>query len=65
MLKKRKLRRLTGGLFVVAGALAMWLAPESISGAVLLVAGIALEAVGLAVEHRAGREKENTHAVDR
>lgn len=65
MLGRRRLRRVTGALLVVAGAVAMWLAPESMSGAVLLLAGIALEAVGLGVEHRASREKENTHAMDR
>jgi drug/metabolite transporter (DMT)-like permease len=65
MLRKRTLRRVTGSLLVVAGAITMWLAPESISGAVLLVAAIALEALGLGVEHSASREKDNTHAMDR
>lgn len=65
MLRKRKLRRVMGALLVVAGAIAMWLAPESLSGAVLLSVGIALEAAGLVLEHRAGRTKEELHAMER
>lgn len=42
----------------------MWLAPESLAGALLLVAGIALEAVGLALEHRAAQSGKDPHAVE-
>lgn len=65
MLRKRKLRRVMGGLLVVAGAIAMWFAPESFSGTVLLVAGFVIEAAGLALEHRVDRPQENRHALER
>lgn len=61
MLRHTKLRRTVGALLVIAGALLMWLAPEPIftttsgAGLALLVAGILLELIGIAVEHRAGR----------
>jgi hypothetical protein len=53
-----KVRRVIGVVLVVAGGLLMWLAPEtafaplSTVGTALLFAGIALEAVGIALEHR-------------
>lgn len=50
MLRKRLPRRIIGASLVVAGALLMWLAPESVGGAVLLAAGIILEVVGLRLE---------------
>jgi uncharacterized membrane protein HdeD (DUF308 family) len=59
MLKHTKLRRTIGAVLVIAGALLMWLAPEATftmmsgAGLVLLVAGIVLELIGIAVEHRA------------
>lgn len=65
MLRKRRLRRITGAVLVVAGAIAMWLAPESLPGTVLLVAGFTLEAAGLALERRADRPNENRHAPER
>jgi hypothetical protein len=43
----------------------MWLAPEVWSGAVLLAAGIALEIAGIALEHRNGRSRDDSHAVER
>jgi len=58
MLRKRSLRRTTGALLVIAGGMLMWLAPESmfgsssIAGAALLIAGIVLEALGIALERR-------------
>jgi drug/metabolite transporter (DMT)-like permease len=58
MLKQRKPRRLLGALAIVAGALLLWLAPEptfgaaSTLGVLLLIAGIALELIGLTLEHR-------------
>jgi drug/metabolite transporter (DMT)-like permease len=64
-IRKRRLRRVAGVLLVLFGALLMWLAPESASGAVLLAAGVALEAVGLVLEHRAGRSGKDNHAVER
>ena len=58
MLRRRKTRRTVGIVLVVAGALLMWLAPEATfgvrsgAGLVLLAAGIVLELIGIALEHR-------------
>lgn len=38
---------------LVAGALLMWLSPETLSGAMVMAAGIALEAVGIGLDRRA------------
>ena len=63
MLKKRGTRRLVGATLIAVGALSMLLAPEgtfgipSIAGIVLLVAGVALELIGIAIERRATRGK--------
>ena len=60
MLRRTKLRRTVGLALVVAGALLMLLAPEttfgarSTAGLLLLAAGIVLEVIGIAVEHRSG-----------
>lgn len=57
MLKRRKLRRTAGALLLIAGGLLMWFAPEaafgarSISGLLLMLAGIVLEVAGIALEH--------------
>ena len=63
-IRKRKLRRVAGVLLVLFGALLMWLAPESLSGVVLLATGVALEGIGLVLEHRAGRSSKDRHAVE-
>ena len=65
LIKYRGLRRTLGALLVVAGALLMWLAPEVWSGVVLLGAGIGIEAAGIALEHRAGRSRDDPHAAER
>ena len=65
MLRKRLPRRLAGAILVVTGGLFMWLAPESLSGVLLLAAGIALEAIGLRLERRDGDSKVDPHAVER
>jgi hypothetical protein len=49
-MKTRTLRRAVGALLVVAGALLMWLSPETLAGAAIAGAGIALELVGIALE---------------
>jgi hypothetical protein len=64
MLRKRNLRRFAGALLVLAGGLTMWLAPESVFGAVLLAGGIALEALGLHLERRAARTADDHDAVE-
>jgi hypothetical protein len=48
----RVLRRSASVAAVVGGALLMWLSPESLAGEIMMVAGIALEVVGIALERR-------------
>ena len=52
MLRKPHLRRPLAALLVIAGALMMYLAPETWAGALLLALGIAIEVVGIALKHR-------------
>lgn len=48
----RKLWRRTLALAaVVGGALLMWLSPDVLPGAAVMLAGIALEAIGIRLEH--------------
>lgn len=55
-IRNRSLRRAVGGTLVVMGGVLMWLAPEeALFGVMLLAAGIALELVGITLEHRDGR----------
>jgi hypothetical protein len=49
-MKTRTLRRVAGAGLVVAGALLMWLSPETVAGALVAGAGIALELIGIALE---------------
>ena len=65
MIRKRVPRRIAGAILVVAGGLAMWLAPESRTGIVLLAAGIALEAIGLRLEHHDAEPKDDPNALGR
>jgi hypothetical protein len=55
MIRTRKYRRTVGALLIVGGAVLMWLAPESLAGAVLLAVAIGLEVAGLRLE-RAAKE---------
>lgn len=50
-MKRKILWRILGPALIVGGALLMWLSPETLSGALVMGAGIALEAVGLAFRH--------------
>lgn len=52
LIKNRPVRRAIGGICVVVGALLMWLAPNVLPGAMLFVAGIAVEILGIVLEHR-------------
>jgi hypothetical protein len=65
LIKHKRLRRALGAVLVGVGAMLMWLAPEVWSGVVLLTAGIALEIAGIALEHRNGRSRDDSHAVER
>ena len=47
-MKHKILRRMLAPALIVGGALLMWLSPETLSGVVLMGAGIALEVLGLA-----------------
>lgn len=49
----RILRRGAALAMLVGGALLMWLSPETLSGAVVMAAGIVLEAVGIGLDRRA------------
>ncbi|MEW6414551.1 MAG: hypothetical protein AB1482_04780 [Pseudomonadota bacterium] len=52
MPRNRLTRRLAAGLLITLGALLMFLATEVWIGIALLVAGFALEAVGIALERK-------------
>ena len=66
-MNRTKLRRATGAVLVILGALLMWLAPgptfTSLSGTglVLLIGGIILELIGIALERR--KESRKTRRV--
>lgn len=47
-----KLRRLLALVLIVLGAVLLWLAPETVSGIVLIVAGVSIEIIGIVLERR-------------
>lgn len=49
----RILRRGASLAMLVAGALLMWLSPETLSGAMVMAAGVGLEALGIGMDRRA------------
>jgi uncharacterized membrane protein YccC len=51
-MRPRTVRRSIGVVLVVVGALLMWLSPETLAGAGIAGAGIALELIGIALERR-------------
>jgi len=53
MIRNRKIRRAVAAVFLVLGALLMWFAPEVWWGLLLLAVAIALELIGIALEHAA------------
>ena len=53
MIRHTRARRASAVIIVVLGAMLMLLAPEAWPGALLLVLGVALELLGIALEHRA------------
>lgn len=55
LVKHKRARRVAGATLVIAGGLLMWLAPAVLAGLVLLAAGVALEVVGITLEHRDGK----------
>ena len=48
---RRARRRIVVALLTVAGAVLLWIAPETLAGAATLVAGLALEAIGIRLDH--------------
>ena len=50
-MKPRTLRRIAAAAAIVGGALLLWLSPETLLGVVLATAGIALEMIGIALDH--------------
>jgi hypothetical protein len=55
LIKRKRERRVVGAALVVSGGVLMWLAPEVLAGAILLAVGIALEIIGITLEHRNGK----------
>jgi hypothetical protein len=50
-MKHKILWRVIGPALIVGGAALMWLSPETLSGALVMGAGVALELLGLAFRH--------------
>lgn len=46
------LRRIGAASAIIVGALLMWLSPATLSGALVMAAGIAIELAGIALEKR-------------
>lgn len=44
-------RRILASAAIVAGALLLWLSPEAVLGLAMVIAGVALEALGIRLEH--------------
>lgn len=49
---RKRWRRALALTAVVGGALLMWLSPDVLPGAAVMLAGIALEAIGIGLERR-------------
>ena len=52
MIRNRRIRRSLGALLVMLGAFLIWLPYDLASGAILVVAGVCVEAAGLALERK-------------
>jgi cytochrome c-type biogenesis protein CcmH/NrfF len=44
-------RRILASAAIVGGALLLWLSPEAVLGLAMVIAGVALEAIGIRLEH--------------
>lgn len=51
VLNRKLMRRAAAAAAVIAGALLLWLSPEQLIGVVTVFAGIALEAIGIHLDH--------------
>lgn len=56
---RQRSRRLLALFLVVLGGLLMYLAPEVWGGLIVLLAGVAIELVGIALEHKASRREND------
>jgi len=52
MMNYPRARRASAVILVVLGAILMFLAPEAWPGALALILGVALELIGIALEHK-------------
>jgi membrane-bound ClpP family serine protease len=52
MIRNSRTRRSSAVIIIVLGAVLMFLSPETWPGGLLLCLGVALELVGIALEHR-------------
>lgn len=50
MLRNRRLRRGMALILVVLGAILLYLAPNDLTGIIILLAGVAVEVAGIALE---------------
>ncbi|HEU0188962.1 MAG TPA: hypothetical protein VFQ97_03105 [Gallionella sp.] len=57
MIKKLRTRRASATIMVILGATLMLIAPEIWAGLLLLILGIALELIGIALSHKANRNR--------
>lgn len=55
MFKRTRHRRILGAVLIALGGLLMWLAPEILAGVIVILIAIALEILGIALEHRERR----------
>ena len=49
---QKRTRRILAGLLIGVGALLLFLATETTGGLILILAGVVIEVVGIALEHR-------------
>jgi drug/metabolite transporter (DMT)-like permease len=49
---QKRARRILAGLLILVGALMLLLATETTGGVLLILAGVVIEGVGIALEHR-------------
>ncbi|MCX8048678.1 MAG: hypothetical protein N3A55_03325 [Methylohalobius sp.] len=52
MLQRTRQRRILGAVLIFSGVLLMWLTPEIWTGVIVILIAIALEILGIALEHR-------------
>ena len=58
MLRRRGPRQVLAIFLIVLGGMLMYLAPEVWTGLLVLVAGVAIELAGIALEHKSSRSDQ-------